>query len=164
MSEVKDFLKALSGNPEAKKLMKEAKEPASLEEAAALYADIAEKTGISVTKETIQEFLAEKEKVQQAQSAKAESAVKEALSDEALETVAGGGDYEKVNEECSSTYNPGEWCWFSDSCSVIISYYDGSGQPAQAQDNESVSSDSSSSSFDSDIVDNAELNGGKFFM
>ena len=49
MGEIKDFLKALSENPEARKLMQEAKEPANAEEAAALYAEIAEKTGISVT-------------------------------------------------------------------------------------------------------------------
>ena len=130
MSEVKDFLKALSENPEAKKLMKEAKEPASLEEAAALYADIAAKTGISVAKETILEFLEKKEKVQQAESAKAEGTVKQALDEEALDEVAGGSDYEKHNTACDTTYYKGEWCWFSDSCAVVISYYDdGVGAP-----------------------------------
>ena len=50
MNEVKDFLKALSENTMARELMKEAKEPANAEEAAELYAGIAEKAGISVTK------------------------------------------------------------------------------------------------------------------
>ena len=124
MSEVRDFLEALSKNPEAKKLIREAKEPANVEEAAALYAEIAEKTGVSVTKETIQQILDKKQEIQKAQTAKAENAVKEALNDTALDNVAGGAD-----GGCSSTAEPGEWCWFSDSCSVVINSYADQGIP-----------------------------------
>ena len=53
MCEVKEFLKALRLNPEALEMMREAEEPASIEEAVKLYASIAEKTGISVSKETV---------------------------------------------------------------------------------------------------------------
>ena len=120
MSEVKDFLKALNENPKAKELIKAAKEPANAEEAAALYADIAEKAGICVSKETIQEFLKNKESRQQEVTAKAEGLVKAALGEDDLESVAGGGQ----DERCSSTFDKGEWCWFSDSCSYVISYYD----------------------------------------
>ena len=123
MSDIYDSLKALSKNEEAKKLFKEAKEPAGIEEAAGLYADIAAKTGFSISKDAIMEFLKENEASRQAQSAKAEGAVKEALDEEALEAVAGGGDYVKQNPGCDTTYDPGEWCWFSDSCSLVISYY-----------------------------------------
>lgn len=120
MSEVKDFLKALNENPKAKELIKAAKEPANADEAAALYADIAEKAGICVSKETIQEFLKNKESRQQEVTAKAEGLVKAALGEDDLESVAGGVQ----DERCSSTFDRGEWCWFSDSCSYVISYYD----------------------------------------
>ena len=124
MSEMKDFLKALSENTTARELIKAAKEPADIGEAAALYADIAEKAGIRVSEETIREFLKAKEASQQAQSADAEGTVKEALGEEALDAVAGGTEYEKQNAACDTTYDKGEWCWFSDSCSIVISYYD----------------------------------------
>ena len=52
--------------------------------------------------------------------------VREALDDEALDAVAGGTEYEKQNAACDTTYDKGEWCWFSDSCSVVINYYDDS--------------------------------------
>jgi hypothetical protein len=99
-------------------MMKAAKEPPNMEEAAAQYAEIAEKAGISVTKEAIQELLEEKEKVQQAATAKAESAVKEALDPEDLDQVAGGKD-----PRCADSFNRGEWCWFTDSCSYVINSY-----------------------------------------
>ncbi len=122
MSEAKDFLKALSENPEAAKMIRSTKEPTNIREAAELYAGIAKKTGISVSKETILEFLEKKEKVQQNITAKAESDVKVALSDDALDYVAGGG-----SAECQSTVNIGEWCWVSDGCSVFINYYEAEG-------------------------------------
>ena len=53
---------ALRLNPEALEMMREAEEPASIEEAVELYASIAEKTGISVSKETICALLEQKEK------------------------------------------------------------------------------------------------------
>jgi hypothetical protein len=96
---------------------------ASVEEAAELYAGIAAKTGFSIPKDAILAFLKEKEVSQQAQSAKAEGAVKEALDEASLEAVAGGTEYEKKNPGCDTTYDKGEWCWFSDSCSLVISYY-----------------------------------------
>ena len=104
---------------------KAAKEPANAEEAAALYADIAEKAGICVSTETIQEFLKNKESRQQEVTAKAEGLVKAALGEDDLESVAGG-----ANEGCDDTHTDGEWCWFTDSCSYIITYY-GSDQNSQ---------------------------------
>ena len=125
MSNIKDFLKTLHENPEAKKLIQEAKEPGSIAEAAGLYADIAEKTGISVSRETIQALLEEKEKLQQAITAEAENVVKEALDENDLETVAGG-----ANPGCDDTHTDGEWCWFTDSCSYLITFYDGTSNQA----------------------------------
>ena len=46
--------------------------------------------------------------------------LKEALDEAALDNVAGG---EKL-DGCESTADSGEWCWFSDSCSLVINYYD----------------------------------------
>ena len=134
MSDIHDSLKALSENEEAKKLFRAAKEPAGIEEAAELYADIAAKTGTDISKDAILAFLKEKEVSQQAQSAKAEGAVKQVLDEEALDEVAGGGNYENHNTACDTTFDPGEWCWFSDSCSLVISYYeDGVGAPINTE-------------------------------
>ena len=116
MSSIKDFVQALTANPKAVELLKEAGEPANIEEAAALYADVAEKAGISVSGATIREMLEGREAIQKNITAKAEGAVKEALAEAELDTVAGG-----QRPECASTYLPNEWCWVSDSCSVIIS-------------------------------------------
>ena len=55
--------------------------------------------------------------------------LKEALDEAALDNVAGG---EKL-DGCESTADSGEWCWFSDSCSYVISYYDTEGELAQMQ-------------------------------
>lgn len=118
MSTVKDFVQALTTNPKAAELLKEAGEPANIEEAAALYADIAEKAGISVSGKIIREMLEGREAIQKNITAKAEGAVKEALAEAELDTVAGG-----QRPECASTYEPNEWCWVSDSCSVIITSY-----------------------------------------
>ncbi len=45
------------------------------------------------------------------------------MDETALESVAGGIEGEKM-DKCASTALPGEWCWFSDSCSLAINYYD----------------------------------------
>ncbi len=30
----------------------------------------------------------------------------------------------RLHNKCASTAHPGEWCWFSDACSLVINYYD----------------------------------------
>ena len=46
--------------------------------------------------------------------------MKEALDEADLDQVAGGELY-----ECDSTYRlEGEWCWFSDSCDIVVLSYD----------------------------------------
>ena len=119
MNEAKDFLKTLSQNPKAVEMLKAAGEPASIEEAAALYADVAAQTGISVNKESIQSILDAKEKIQKEKTAKAENAVKEALNESDLESVAGGVVYTNCEAEASSE----EWCWFSDACDFAWNFY-----------------------------------------
>ena len=124
MNPVKNFLDRLTTDPQVKDMMKGMKEPAGAEEAADQYVAVAEKIGIALTREQILGFLKAKEDFQQTLTAKAEEQVeKAALSEENLEAVAGGvGD-----PRCESTFDKGEWCWFSDSCSVIITGYSAAG-------------------------------------
>ncbi len=119
MNEAKEFLKTLSQNPEAVEMIKAAGEPAGIEEAAALYADVAAKTGINVSRESILAILDAKEKIQKEKTARAENAVKEALDERELERVAGGVVYNNCEAEATST----DWCWFSDACDLAWNWY-----------------------------------------
>ncbi len=120
MEEVIRFLNALKENPEMQALLKDQPKPANDEEAAAIYARIAEKAGYSVTKEDILRAQQDLESGRKKQTEADTGLVKAALDEADLDQVAGGELY-----ECDSTYKvEGEWCWFSDSCSVIVLYYD----------------------------------------
>ena len=121
MEEIKKFFETLKTNPKGKELLTAAKEPATLEEAADLYVGIAEKLGVSLSKENMIKFLQAREKYQQAISEKAEGAVKEALEEKDLDTVAGGAG---GATQCADTFAPGEWCFITDSCAFVINYYD----------------------------------------
>ena len=124
MNEGKEFLKAIATDPKAKELLKGLKEPATAEEAAEQYGIIAEKLGLNVSRETILEYVNIREKMQQKQTAKAESEVKTALDENELDSVAGGGD--GADNGCDSTTKDAdeEWCWFSDACNYVISFYE----------------------------------------
>ena len=78
MNEVKEFLKVLSQDQKAQALLRQEREPASAEEAAARYAAIAEKLGFSLRKEDILSFLKNREQAAQALAGKAEQAVNKA--------------------------------------------------------------------------------------
>ena len=120
MNEVKELLEKLKKDPKAIELLKAAKEPATIEEAADLYVSIGNQLGINVTRAAVLAYLKGRQVLQQKLTENAEKSVKEALGDEALEAVAGGGEL-----ACESTYDHnGEWCWASDSCSLVINYYD----------------------------------------
>ena len=127
MNDVKKLLRAIAKDPKAKELLKGVKDPETVDEAVELYAGIADKLGFAVSKENLKEFLTAKEEAQQALTAKVEGDVKVALKDEVLESVAGG-----AVTKCADTFAPGEWCWVTDSCAVVINYYD---DPAIAPDN-----------------------------
>lgn len=116
--EIKEFLKTLTTDPKAIELLKASKEPADDKEAINQYAEIAKKLGLDVSLKDLEAFLNAKEKLQQKLTEKADSAVKEALDEKSLENVAGG-----INGECADTYTYGEWCWFTDACSVMINFY-----------------------------------------
>ena len=136
MSEINDFLAALKNNPEAMKMIREAKEPDSLDEAVGMYVDIVEKAGVSVSKETLRTFFAGKIRSQMEAAQKADSDIKKALDETDLDSVAGGGIV-----DCNSTFEPGEWCWFSDVCSMVISTYEEANIPYKAADDLNLGSD-----------------------
>ena len=61
MEEIRKFIKTLRSNPAALEMIQSAEEPANTEEAAEQYGAIAEKLGISVSKENILKYLNAKE-------------------------------------------------------------------------------------------------------
>ncbi len=119
MADIREFFKALEADPKAKAKLKGMQEPGTAEEAAEQYLAIAQDMGIAVSREDMTAFLKAKEQAQREKAAKAEEKVKEALDEDALENVAGG---QKIGG-CESTADIGEWCWFSDSCAVLINDY-----------------------------------------
>ena len=114
---VREFLKTLVTDPKARELLKGREEPKDGREAIRQYAEIAKELGISVSQKGLEAFLEAREKLQRKKTEEAGSAVREALSEDSLSSVAGGADI------CSSTYESGEWCWVSDSCSAVITGY-----------------------------------------
>jgi len=119
MQDVQKFLKTLQKDEAAREALKKQPKPANDEEAVAAYVALAEKMGYSVTGEEMAAGLKGYEQIYQMMAAKAADGVKTALDEDALDHVAGG----KL-ENCDSTAEPGEWCWFSDACSYIINGYD----------------------------------------
>ena len=119
MGDISKFLKTLNQDAEAKELLRNQPKPASDEEAAAAYVCVAEKMGFSVTKEEMLNSLKGLELIQRMKTGHSEADVKKALDENDLEQVAGGGE----DPRCLDSFSPGEWCWFSDSCSYIITGY-----------------------------------------
>ena len=109
-----NFLAQMKNDPRAKELLKALPAPKSEEEALAGYQSVAKQLGFDLSQNEIQAAL---KAMAQEQKEKTD---KVAMEDADLESVAGGGQ----DERCSSTFDRGEWCWFSDSCSYVISYYD----------------------------------------
>ena len=122
MGEMNEFLKALQQNDEIKELLKNQPKPGSDEEAAETYASIAEKMGFKLSREDMINGLKGLEKIQME---KTDASLKQVLDEADLEQVAGGGE----DPRCSDTFSPGEWCWFTDSCSFIIRGYDDAAAP-----------------------------------
>ena len=120
MNELKELLAKLKKDPKAIELLKAAKEPATIDEAADLYVSIGNQLGIKVSREAVLAYMKSRQALQQKVTENAEKNVKKALDEEDLDAVAGGGEL-----ACASTYDhSGEWCWVSDSCSMVINYYD----------------------------------------
>ena len=81
--------------------------------------NLAGELGFDLTKESILDFLKFREEVNREKAAKAENKVMEALEESDLDKVAGG-----TLSICTSTYNPGENCYFTDDCNIIWNHYD----------------------------------------
>ena len=109
---VQKFLDMVRNDPKAKELAKALPAPKSDAEAVEGYVRLAKELGFDLTFDEIKAGLKDLEDGRKAASDKV------SLDDADLESVAGG-----ANEGCEDTHTPGEWCWFTDSCSVIISYY-----------------------------------------
>ena len=116
--QIKEFLKTLTTDPRARELLKGRKEPKNGKEAIQQYAEIAKELGIKVSQKGLEAFLEFREKLQRKKTEEAGNAVKVALSENTLNSVAGGW-----NEDCVVSYEKGEWCWLSDSCAVVITSY-----------------------------------------
>ena len=99
-------------DPKTKELVKALPAPKSDAEAVEGYVKLAKELGFDLTFDEIKAGLEAAENGRKAVSDKV------SLDDADLENVAGG-----ANEGCDDTHVPGEWCWFTDSCSYVISYY-----------------------------------------
>lgn len=110
---VQKFLDMVRNDPKAKELVKALPAPKSDAEAVEGYVKLAKELGFDLTFDEIKAGLEAAENGRKAVSDKV------SLDDADLENVAGG-----ANEGCDDTHVPGEWCWFTDSCSYVISYYD----------------------------------------
>ena len=111
---IEKFFDTMRNDPKAKELVKAMPVPKTDEEAVEAYTKLAKELGFDLTADEIKSGLKAMESSRKAQSDKV------SLDAEDLENVAGG-----ANLGCSDTHSPGEWCWFSDSCSVIINFYEG---------------------------------------
>ena len=109
---VQKFLDAIRKDPKAKELIKAMPAPKSDAEAVEGYVRLAKDLGFDLTIDEIKAGLKALEEGQKNESDKV------ALDVDDLENVAGG-----ANDGCDDTHVPGEWCWFTDSCSYIITYY-----------------------------------------
>lgn len=114
----KDFLDVIRNHPNLKELLKDLPAPKNDREAVAQYRKIAKDLGFDLSPDEIFASLKALEKEQR------EKTDKVALDGTALDQVAGGAPGDNYGSLCGSTFVEGEWCWFSDYCSAVISNYD----------------------------------------
>ena len=108
-------MEAVKNDPRALEMVKALGTPRTDAEAVDGYLKVAEAAGCSISREELIKGL--KAYAAQQKAASDKTAEKISLRDMDLENVAGGG------EGCADTYQAGEWCCFTDSCSVIITGY-----------------------------------------
>ena len=119
------LLRALRNDPAVQELTKDLKKPETDEEAAEVYSAIAKKQGFDIPVNDILESLKAMEEDQRIQTRDTNAEVdKSTLTEMDLDIVAGGADPGAGNPDCDSTYNPGEWCWFSDECGFLVVKYE----------------------------------------
>lgn len=110
MENARKFFEETLKTEEAKAILAETEKPETEEETVKSYAEIAEKLGVELTVEEINEYFDSK-------SASGE------LDDSELSQLTGGANV-KENSACSNTYKNKENCWLSDGCDFAIKKYD----------------------------------------
>jgi hypothetical protein len=119
MSKAKEFFEKLGTDNKAKELFKGKAEPKTGEELVEAYLDAAKQLGYDLTSEDIVAYIKEKQEKVQSGTDSAAKAV-QALPDDALDSVAGGGDH----TECNDTFRDKENCWATDGCDYVFTHYD----------------------------------------
>ena len=125
------FLDALRENAEVRAYMADYAIPEGMDKENGLIA-VAAHFGYEITKEELEAALEKQAGVLDAARQAAEAAVEE-LSVDDLDNVAGGGGVgvanqglkkpEKENDECKSTYQDAENCWYNDGCDNVNNMY-----------------------------------------
>ena len=114
MDKVKEFLELVKNDPKGKELAEKLGRPKNDTEAIDGYLRIAKELNFSLTEEELTEGLKNLMRERKTQSEKI------TLDAEDLDNVAGGYH----DPKCSDTYETeGEWCWFTDSCTLFINNY-----------------------------------------
>lgn len=118
MSKVKEFFEKLNTDANAAELFKGKKTAEDPEEAVNTYLDAAKKLGFELTADEIKKYFVERERELKEKTNSTAKAV-QALPDDELDKVAGGGDH----DECEDTYMDRENCWIHDGCDLINTHY-----------------------------------------
>lgn len=116
-NQAKQFLDALSGNAEIREYMKAHALPEGAAKEDALV-DVAAHFGYAITKEDLAKEVARRSEAADAARKTAEKEIK-ALSDNELDSVAGGKDH----SNCHDTFKNFENCWWEDGCDVAYNQY-----------------------------------------
>ena len=146
MDKIREFMELVKNDPKGKELVEKLGRPKSDTEAINGYLSIAKDLGFSLTEAELVEGL--KDLMREQKNKTEEVSERVSLSEEELNNVAGGSG-------CESTYEDGEWCWFSDKCDLVITGYYTSDYFYEDPDHKGR--DSYYDPRDSDVSDNFEL-------
>ena len=117
-NKLKELLKKLDKDPEARKKVEDLEKPTDEKGVIAYYLEVAKRLEADLSEEDIQQAFAEMLKERQSKTNAAVEKVG-AMSDEALAEVTGG----KYTQKCKDTYLKTENCWFNDRCNFAINLY-----------------------------------------
>ena len=120
MSDAIEFLKSMQNDARAKEIVREMKTPENEKQAADAYVSLARAMGYNLNRE---EIVSAARELSRSQRAKTDTTMdKISLDDNDLDHVAGGAPGDEY-EICSTTFKEGEWCWWNDSCDLLITDY-----------------------------------------
>lgn len=117
MEKVEKFLEDLKSQ-KGLELLQKRDRPSDAEAACRTYAEIAKEMGHDVSEDDLVAYAKAMDGMRRGKTGAAVEQV-EALSDQELGEVAGGGD----NPECKDTYKQRENCWHDDGCDVAYNHY-----------------------------------------